>query len=246
MSKTVAISMARMTSSRLRGKPLMEIEGIPLLKYHVERLKKATKIDQIVIATTTNKEDDEIEQFCNKNLIKCFRGSEEDVLSRYYLCAIESEADVIIRITGDCPLIDPVLIDQLIEYCCGNKDLDYASLDVAKYPRGFDCEFFSRAILEEVQKEAVLDYHREHVTNFIYSQPERYNIGKLTMVDDYSHLRFCVDEKDDFVFISKVIKQFGERIYNIGWQEIVNLVLSRPDIAMINENVTQHVPGGTK
>lgn len=234
--------MARMTSSRLAGKPMLEVAGHSLLEYHVKRLQQAKNIDEIYIATTTNQSDDIIAKFCDANNIKCFRGSEDDVLSRYYHCANEAEADIIVRVTGDCPLIDPSLVDRVIAEFKVNANWDYAHLDIHKFPRGFDCEVFARSTLNQAHAEANLPSEREHVTSFIYSHPERYGIFPVSTDIAAADLRFCVDEIDDFKLIEKIAEHFGERMFTATWQEIIDIVRLNPSWKTINQQVEQKLP----
>lgn len=239
MSKVVCITMARMTSSRLPGKTLMKIGSLPLLEYHIERLRRAENIDEIYVATTINKTDDVINEYCKSKQIKCFRGDEEDVLSRYQQCAELANADIIVRVTGDCPLIDPSLVDEVIDCYKNNKGCDYAHLDITKFPRGFDCEVFSKKVLNELNEEVVIPSHREHVTSFIHSHPQRYNIFTHSMESDHSDLRFCVDEKTDLELIEKIINFYEGDIYEKSWFEIVELMRDNPEWALINREVVQ-------
>ena len=239
MSKVICVTMARMSSGRLPGKTLMDVEGRPLFEYHLKRLQSAKKIDEIIVATTQNKADDILAEYCNNQPIKCFRGSEEDVLSRYYHCAELLNADLIVRVTGDCPLIDPTLIDQVVDHFENQTGCDYAHLDVTKFPRGFDCEIFTREALEQAHHEAMLPYEREHVTSFIYNHPERYKISTFSMEKDYSNLRFCVDEIDDLTLIREIAQYFGDKIFHVSWQNIIEEVLRHPDWEAINRNVAQ-------
>lgn len=230
-----------MTSSRLPGKPMMKIGEMPMLGLHIKRLKKSTKIDEVYVAMTTNSQDNIMADYCLQNDIKYFRGSENDVLSRYENCANVSNADVIVRVTGDCPLIDAGLVDNVVENYF-SKNCDYSHLDITKYPRGFDCEVFSRTTLREAYEEATKPSEREHVTSFIYNHPERYILSKYSMEEDYSDLRFCVDQLEDLKLVEAVNLNFKDEIIDVGWKDIVDFVKSRPEIKRINSSVEQHVP----
>lgn len=242
MAKVVCITAARMTSSRLPGKAMMDISGRPMIDYHVKRLLRSKHIDEVYVATTTNKTDDVLEDFCHENSFKCYRGSEDDVLSRFYECAKNAKADILVRVTADCPLIDPVLIDDVIE--CFMKDInnDYVHLDINKYPRGFDCEVFSRKVLDEIQEKATLGPDREHLTRFIYTHPDQYKITSVTMENNFSDLRFCVDEEADLELIKNIVEHFGEKILDTSWKSIIALVKEKTELQNINKKVVQHIP----
>ena len=161
-----------MGSTRLPGKVLMELEGKPLLQRVVERVKRAKKIDEIIIATTKNKEDKKLTEFAEKLKVKSYAGSEDDVLDRYYQAAKKFGAENIVRITSDCPLIDPEIVDDIISYYL-NNDFDYVSNTISPtYPDGLDTEVFSFKALERAWKEAKKGFEREHVTPYINRHPE--------------------------------------------------------------------------
>lgn len=230
-----------MTSSRLPGKPMMEVKGKPMLQYHIERLHRSKKIGQIVIATTVNEADDVIVNFCKDLGVEVFRGSEGDVLERYYLCAQKYDAGVIVRVTGDCPLIDPRLVDEVISLYESERCY-YAHLDIHKFPRGFDCEVFSMNTLTEAHEKGHKPHFREHVTPYIYENPGVYTISKYTMEENYSDLRFCVDENADLCLVTEVINNFKNKITEVNWEEIVAFVNNNKNIKAINIGVKQHIP----
>jgi spore coat polysaccharide biosynthesis protein SpsF len=172
--KTVIIVQARMTSTRLPGKILKEVLGKSLLTYQLERLRRIKGAQAVVIATTTNDTDQPIVDFCVQNTVAYFRGSEDDVLSRYYGAALEHAADAVVRITSDCPLIDPEVVDQVISFYEVNyPKFDYVSnVTQRTFPRGMDTEVFSMKALREAFENATKQLDREHVTPFIHGQPE--------------------------------------------------------------------------
>ncbi|NLX01599.1 MAG: NTP transferase domain-containing protein, partial [Syntrophomonadaceae bacterium] len=167
--KTVIIDQARMTSTRLPGKVMKEVLGKPLLEYQIERLKRTNEADELVIATTTNNTDQPIVEICKRLGVAYYRGSEEDVLSRYYEAATKFGADVVVRVTSDCPLIDPTVVDKVIKHYKDNWDkYDYVSNTLTRtYPRGMDTEVFSYKVLQEVYYNAQEQPEREHVTPYI-------------------------------------------------------------------------------
>ncbi len=204
--KVLCIIQARMESTRLPGKILLKVKGIPLLEYLARRIKQAKRIDKVVIATTKNKEDDKIEVLCKNIGIDCFRGSENDVLDRYYQCSLQySDYDYIVRITGDCPLVDPVLIDEVINLFEKNN-YDYAvNLTEDNFPDGLAVEIFKKEALYDAAKNASLQSAREHVTLYIVNN-KKYKKGYLKAPEDYSKYRITVDEKQDFEVVKFLIE----------------------------------------
>ncbi len=238
--KTVIISQARMTSTRLPGKVLKEVSGKPLLAYHIERLKKTKKADAVIVATTVNATDGPIVELCGRLNVTCFRGSEEDVLSRYYHAACEAQADIVVRVTSDCPLIDPVVVDEVIDALTPYGDCDYASNTLVRtYPRGMDTEAFSFAALEQAFKEAAAKPEREHVTPYIYNHPEIFRFKNVLYRQDESRHRWTVDTEDDFALIEKIIKELYPNKPDFSLEDILALFDRRPDWYFINAHVEQ-------
>tara|TARA_B100000963_G_scaffold169373_1_gene147290 strand:+ start:29648 stop:30421 length:774 start_codon:yes stop_codon:yes gene_type:complete len=208
--KVVASIEARMTSSRLPGKVLLEaIDGISMLEFMIQRVKKSKYIDDIIVATTINSEDDKIVELCKKLNIKFYRGSEEDVLSRVLNAHKFINSDVIVELTGDCPLIDPEIIDKVIlEYLDG--EYDYVSNDHERsYPLGLDVQVFSTEILAEVDRKTKNKDDREHVSLYIYSSGE-YSLKAVVAEDSlfWPDLRITLDDHGDYNFIRKIIENF--------------------------------------
>jgi spore coat polysaccharide biosynthesis protein SpsF len=236
--KTVMIVQARMTSTRLPGKVLKEVLGKPLLEYQIERLRRISSVDEIVIATTVNTTDQLIVDCCNRLGVSYFRGLEEDVLSRYYGAAVEHQADVVVRVTADCPLIDPEVCEQAITYFIENKD-DYDYLRLEHYPRGLDTEIFSFKGLEECFREATAQPDREHVTPFFYRQPERYRVKKIYCPEDLSHHRWTVDTPEDFELVKRIISELYPSISLFSLVDILNLLRRHSTWYFINSGVQQ-------
>jgi spore coat polysaccharide biosynthesis protein SpsF len=236
--KTVMIVQARMTSTRLPGKVLKEVLGKPLLEYQIERLRRIPSVDKIVIATTVNTMDQPIVACCNRLGMAYFRGSEEDVLSRYYGAAIEQQADVVVRVTADCPLIDPEVCEQAITYFIENKD-NYDYLRLEHYPRGLDTEVFSFKGLEECFREATAQPDREHVTPFFYRQPERYRVKKLYCPEDSSHHRWTVDTPEDFELVGRIISELYPNMNHFNFVDVLALLKMNRSWCSINEEVRQ-------
>lgn len=236
-----AIIQARMGSTRLPGKILKEVNGKPLLEYQMERVKASKEIDQIVVATTKNCEDDIIEQFCVKNDIKYHRGPETDVLTRYYETACKFGGATIVRLTSDCPIIDPIVIDETISYYKDNYGFfDYVTNTlVSAYPRGYDVEVFSKDVLEKAYKMAFSKSNREHVTAYIYNNADVFNIGNYGKESFYSNYRLTVDTSEDFQLISTIISKLYHDNPLFNLHDITALFNKHPEIALINSNVKQ-------
>jgi len=238
--KIVAIIQARMGSLRMPGKVLKPILGKPMLWHVVERVKRAKLINQVVVATSTNPEDKKLVDFCKTNNIEVFKGSENDVLDRYYQCAKKYHADFIVRITADCPLIDPSLIKKLILVFKG-RNLDYLAistgagvshLNVNKYPQGLDCEIFTFPSLSEAWKKARKPFEREHVTPYFYNNPDKFLLGQLTCYENLSHLRWTVDQENDLELVKKLISKIKKRPILIS--DIIEVLKNEPELIKIN------------
>jgi spore coat polysaccharide biosynthesis protein SpsF len=207
--KTVAVIQARMGSTRLPNKVLADLGGRPMLARVVARVRQAHTIDEVVVATTTAPQDEAIEAFCTREGIACFRGSEDDVLDRYYRAARECHADVVVRITADCPLHDPKVIDAVVGHFDSARH-DYVSNTLTRsYPDGLDTEVISMAALERAWRDATWASEREHVTPYIWKQPELFRIDQLTQPIDLSALRWTVDEPRDLAMVREVYRRLG-------------------------------------
>jgi spore coat polysaccharide biosynthesis protein SpsF len=239
--KTVIIVQARMTSTRLPGKVLKKVLDKPLLEYQIERLKRVKFADEIVIATTINSTDLPIIELCDRLSIPYFRGSEEDVLARYYQAAKEHHADVVVRVTSDCPLIDPQVIDRVIQFYLDNQSqYDYVSNCLEKtYPRGMDTEVFSFLALDQAFVEATAQPEREHVTPFIYIQPERYRLAEVVYSENQSSHRWTVDTADDFELIKRIIEGLYPQNQKFTLEDCLDLLKRYPDWLLINTHVEQ-------
>ena len=228
-----------MTSSRLPGKILKQVCGRTLLDYHASRLLQSQTIDRLVIATTLNVTDDPVEKFCEMRNIACVRGSEGDVLSRYQQALAAYPADIIVRVTSDCPLIDPVLLDQVINYFLKHQDqYDYVTLGSGDYPRGLDVEVFSRFALETAYLQGHEGHEREHVTPYIYRQGGEFRCGVLPSPERLGHHRWCVDEPADFELVSNILGHFEGRD-DFSWRECLLLIDKNPAWFSINSKVRQ-------
>ncbi|GAA3351015.1 glycosyltransferase family protein [Deinococcus persicinus] len=237
--RIVAIIQARMGSTRLPGKILKKVNGRPLLSYQLERLQQSNHINDLVIATTLNEKDDLIVEFCKKNNILWFRGSEKDVLARYYETAKTFKADAIVRITSDCPIIDVQVVDKTIQYFVDNN-YEYVSNTVDRtYPRGLDTEAFTFEVLEKAYKEAVMERDREHVTAYFYTNPDVFKISSVRNETDYSKYRWTVDTEEDFQLIKNIIEKLYNDNPNFTFHDTVKLMEANPDWFYINAHIEQ-------
>lgn len=239
--RVVAIIQARMGSTRLPGKILKEVNGKPLLSYQLERLQSARLIDEIVIATTIEKQDDLIEAFCERKEVSFYRGSEFDVLARYYETAVKFKADVIVRITSDCPIIDPLVVDKTIKYFLDHQSsYDYISNTIERtYPRGLDTEVFSFEALKRAYLEASLERDREHVTAYFYTNPDRFRIGSIKNGVDHSKYRWTVDTEQDFKLIKLLINHLYNKNPKFTMEDALNLMEQNPTWYDINKHIEQ-------
>ncbi|WP_102692921.1 cytidylyltransferase domain-containing protein [Rummeliibacillus pycnus] len=235
----IAIIQARMGSTRLPGKILKEVNGKPLLLHQINRLKHSKLIDQLVIATTIEKQDDLIEDFCKKYNVSFFRGSENDVLARYYEASEQFGGDVIVRLTSDCPIIDPDIVDKTIQYYLENQ-FNYVSNTIERtYPRGLDTEVFSKKTLDVAYHEATLPRDREHVTAYIYTHPEQFSVGSFKENVDYSKYRWTVDTKEDLQLVQNILKRFNGREDDFTFEEAILLMKENPKWFEINSHIEQ-------
>jgi len=234
----VAIIQARMGSSRLPGKVMKEIRGKPVISYLIERLRYCNTIDRIVIASTISKLDDPIVQFCIENKILHYRGSEDDVLDRFYQASLVYKATHIVRLTADCPLIDPNLIDFLISSFFKTK-LDHMSLGPT-YPEGLDAEIFNFTSLEKSWKNAKLKTEREHVTTHIWSNPTQFKCKILRHSSDYSKYRVTIDEPADFDVVKAIIGALYKKNKVFHLEEIVQYLDSHPEVFHLNKDIIRN------
>jgi spore coat polysaccharide biosynthesis protein SpsF len=239
--KIVLIVQARMESTRLPGKVLRNVEGKPLLQFQLERLRRVQGIDRIVIATTLNQADNQIEKFCKHMDVDCYRGSEDDVLSRYFEAAMLYRADTAVRVTSDCPLIDPKIIEKVIQaYRSVDSHVDYASNTLVRsYPRGMDVEVFSMKVLREAFENATNLYEREHVTPFIYQHNERYRLLNIAHEADESRHRWTVDTKEDFELISRMLNALAPSHPFYSLEDCLELLRRYPEWRVINAHIEQ-------
>jgi spore coat polysaccharide biosynthesis protein SpsF len=241
----VAIVQARMGSTRLPGKILKSLQGMPMLWHIVSRLKSVGDIDEVVIATSDLSLDDSVYKMAKNYDILCFRGSESDVLKRFFGAADMVDAKHVMRITGDCPLVDPPTIKKLVKlYFDGEFDFCGVGCgagvakdkNINRFPDGFDAEIFSFKVLSEANDEANINLQREHVTPFIWQNNKRYKLGSLYSESDYSDLRLTVDNKEDFEFVNWIYEMLYPINSHFDLQDILELLKNNPDV-MTNKHL---------
>lgn len=238
--RVVAIIQARMGSTRLPGKVMKDLLGKPVLVRDVNRIRRARCINEVVIATTTRPEDDPIASLCEEEGWHCFRGSEDDLLDRYYRTAQVFDADVIVRITSDCPMIDPGIVDKVIEeFLSLREKVDYVSntLPPRTFPRGLDVEVMTFEALERAWREDSDPALREHVTPYIYRNSETFRLHRVANEVDLSHHRWTLDTPEDLAFIRAVYGHFGNDHFT--WTDALQYLGQHPEIVKINSDIKQ-------
>lgn len=242
MSRVVGIVQARMGSTRLPGKVLADIAGRPMLARVVERLAQARSITETVIATTAHEQDQPIRDLARRLGIRVCTGSEEDVLARYLTTANETEADVVVRVTSDCPLIDPGLVEQTVAFYF-NKQADYAANCCIEYllPRGSEVEVFGAAGLREIESMAREPYERAHVTPYFYRHPEMFKIAFLEVHGPYRRpeLRVCVDTQDDLDLVRAIYARLDTGRNDFSILDVIELLDREPALKEINAHIHQ-------
>jgi len=234
MKNILIISQARMASSRLPGKVLRNVFGKPLLWYLMERLKLVKKVNRILIATGSPETNQPIIDFAKEQNIDYFIGNEDDVLDRYYQAAKHYKGNIIVRITSDCPLMDPDLIDQGLEMFLNGNYAYISNGHPPTYPDGFDIEIFSFKALETAWMEAKLPSEREHVTLYIRDKKNDFKRNNFENDKNYEEYRLTVDTKEDFALISKIIENFYDQWETFTVQDVVKLMEQNPRLKQIN------------
>jgi spore coat polysaccharide biosynthesis protein SpsF len=234
----LAILQARLSSSRLPGKVLKHILGKPMLLHQIERIQNSKRIDKLVVATSTEKSDDAIEKMCLDNNVEVFRGELENVLDRFYQCAKKYNPDYIVRLTGDCPLADWKIIDDMIQYYL-DEELDYMSTS-PKLPDGLDAEVMTMSALSEAKQKAVLPSELEHVTQYINKNPNKFKNEHFNFDKDLSHIRWTVDESEDFILVEKIYQALYEDNPLFLMNDILKLLDQRPELNKINGNFSRN------
>lgn len=240
-AKVVAIIQARVGASRLPGKVLENLAGQPMLARVVNRTRRADTLDAVVVAATTQPSDDAIVHLCQRQDWLYFRGSEKDALDRYYRAASVFKADVIVRITSDCPLIEPEIIDRVTnEFLTYYPGVEYVSNILARtFPRGLDVEVMSFNALQNAWREDHNPAWREHVTPHIWRHPKKFKIRNVAIDEDYAYMRWTVDTIEDLTFVRKIYDHFQNDTFT--WKEVLHLLEIHPEWLEINRHVQQKV-----
>lgn len=243
MAKIAAIIQARMGSTRLPGKVLKKIKDKSILQHVIDRVSTVKNLDEIIIATTKNQRDNAIIDEAVRLGVKYYRGDEEDVLGRHYYAAKDNSIDIIVRITSDCPVIDPIIIEQMInKFMTLNKiqTVDYMNNTLeATFPRGMDTEIFTFKSLEKAFIEAKNNYEREHVTPYIYLNPDKFNIIVFKNSSDFSKYRLTLDTPQDLQVIENIYDKLYKKSEIFYLNDIIDVLKKYPEIAKNNENIKQ-------
>jgi spore coat polysaccharide biosynthesis protein SpsF len=235
--RTIAIIQARLSSTRLPGKVLMDIEGRPMLARVFDRVSASRLIDGVAVATSVDASDDRLAAFCRSNGIRCHRGPLDDVLARFVQAGRREGADVIVRVTADCPLIDPALIDAVVTIRDAHR-ADYASNVLSRrYPRGLDVEVFTAEALARADHEGQEAHHREHVTPYLYEEPGRFQMVGLDCERDLSAYRWTVDTPADLDLVRSIYQRLKDPL--AGWREVLAVVEREPGLARRNAHIRQ-------
>ncbi|MDF1793945.1 MAG: glycosyltransferase family protein [Thalassobaculaceae bacterium] len=238
---TAAVIQARMTSTRLPGKVLMPAAGRPMLAHQIARVRRAESVGAVCVATTTNAADDPVATLAESEGVAVFRGSEHDVLDRFVRAAESVGADVAIRLTGDCPLSDPTLIDAVVgAFWDSDPAADYATNSFPRtWPIGLDVEVASLVALRTANAEATDSYDREHVMPFLYRQPERFRIARHPSAEDLSGYRWTLDEHSDYALLVRILEALVPENPGFGWRDVIALLDAHPEWRTLNAGVGQ-------
>jgi len=236
----LCVLQARVSSSRLPGKVLMPLLGQPMLARQVERIRRAKRLDALTVATSDQPSDDGIADLCASLGIDSFRGDLDDVLDRFYRAAAPSRPDHVVRLTGDCPLTDPALLDDLVDlHIAGGYDYS-SNVHPRTYPDGLDAEVFTFDLLERAWRDATSPAERSHVTPFMYERATGIRQGSLQDSQDRGDLRWTVDYPEDFAFVTRVFEALYVRDPAFGTDDVHELLREHPEIAAINAHLTTY------
>lgn len=236
----LGILQARVSSTRLPEKVIRPLLGKPMILRQIERLKRIKQIDRLILATSTDPSDDCLAAICASEGIECFRGNLDDVLDRFYQAALPYRPDYVVRLTGDCPLTDPEIIDRLITFFLeGGYDYSSNALEPT-FPDGLDAEIFKFSCLEQAWQEATLPSQREHVSPFIYQQSDRFRVGCMKSIVDLSGLRWTVDEPVDFELVTRIYGALYPQNSNFITSDIIKFLEQHPELCTINATITRN------
>ncbi len=238
--KKIVIIQARMSSTRLPEKVLLDIAGEPMLARVINRVQQATFPDEVVVATSTESVDDELAAYCSKRGWPCFRGNNLDVLDRFYHAASAFGADVMVRVSSDCPLIDPDILDRVANAVMNSSGtVDYAAnmLPPRTFPRGVDAEAFTFGTLKKCWLEATAESHREHVTPYAYHNPDLFRLAKVTNSADESEYRWTVDTPEDLEIVRRICQELQSSDFRCA--DVINVCKQHPEWSAINSHVQQ-------
>jgi spore coat polysaccharide biosynthesis protein SpsF len=232
---------ARMGSSRLPGKVLFPLVSHPVLYHVCSRIQKSKYLNRLIVLTSTDDNDNKIEEFCLKEGYLCYRGELEDVLDRFYQAGMFYNSKYIVRITADCPCIDPSLIDELVEFYFINS-FDYASNCLeSTYPDGFDCEVFSFNMLKKAHQETNVSYHREHVTAYMYENKKKFRIGSYCAEINKGHYRVTLDTHEDFFVLTQIFQALYYRDNVFSYNAILDFLEENPQLCNINKHLLRSI-----
>lgn len=241
--RVIGVIQARMGSTRLPGKVMMDVAGRSLIGHQIDRLRRSRRLDGLCVATSDLSGDDALAAHIDALGVPVFRGSETDVLDRFYRAALAQQADIVLRFTGDCPLIDPALVDALADlFRDADPTLDYAAIDVSRYPRGLDAEIVRMDALRLAWTEAATDFEREHVMPFLWRRPDRFRLGYLTDAALDAPWRWCVDTEQDLALVQRLLESLLPGNPAFGWRDADAAMRAHPDWALINRDVAQKAP----
>lgn len=240
--RAVAVIQARLGSTRLPGKALADLAGRPMLAHVAERAAAIPRITSVVLATTVSPADDQMEVFARAAGLRCVRGSEENVLDRFCLAARETGAEAVVRITADCPLLDPAVSGRVLaEYVARRPGVDYVSnVHPPTYPDGLDTEVFSVEALETAAREARLPSEREHVTPFLWGHPERFRLANVGHTENLSDHRWTVDTEADLEFVREVFEALGSTAATAGMGDVLRLLDEHPELRALNAGIRRN------
>jgi len=236
--KVVGIVQARMSSERLPGKVLADLGGRPVLEWVTKRLAHASTVDEVLVATSVDPSDEEIVEWCTEAGVRCFRGSLDDVLSRFAEAADHAEAGIVVRITADCPLIDPKLVDSVVRHLL-DGDLDYCGLG-GEFPDGLDCEVMTAEALGRAHTEASLASEREHVTPYLQRPDRGFRVGSVEPFVGREHHRWTLDRLEDLSFLRAVANRFGGGPLKPKTGELFALLDAEPELQAVNAGIVRN------